>query len=61
MYGLISAAHQVGSGLAAFAGGAMRDSLGSYMGAFLLAGAACMAAVAMALLVGRRPAAAVTA
>ncbi len=61
MYGWISAAHQVGSGLAAFAGGAMRDSLGSYMGAFLLAGMACMAAVAMALLVGRRPAPALAA
>jgi sugar phosphate permease len=54
MYGWISAAHQVGSGLAAFMGGAMRDSLGSYFGAFLLAGMMCLVAVAMALLVGRR-------
>ena len=53
MYGWISAAHQVGSGLAAFAGGALRDHLGSYAAIFLMAGVICMAAVAMALLVGR--------
>ena len=56
MYGWISAAHQVGSGLAAFAGGALRDNLGSYLTAFLMAGVLCMGAVVMALLVGRRTA-----
>jgi predicted MFS family arabinose efflux permease len=56
MYGWISAFHQMGSGLAAWSGGALRDNLGSYFSVFLMAGVLCMAAVAMSLLVGPRPA-----
>ncbi len=55
MYGWISAAHQIGSGLAAFLGGTLRDSLGSYVLIFILAGATCLAAAVMAMLVGRTP------
>ena len=52
MYGWVNAIHQVGSALAAFAGGVLRDHLGSYVLAFFLAGAACLAAAIMASLVG---------
>jgi sugar phosphate permease len=55
IYGWVTAAHQVGSGVAAFAGGLLRDHLGSYALVFFLGGAACGIAALMALSVGRRP------
>jgi sugar phosphate permease len=54
MYGWVSAAHQVGSGFAAFMAGVLRDHLGSYALVFFIAGIGCAAAALMALMVGRR-------
>jgi predicted MFS family arabinose efflux permease len=53
VYGWIFAAHQVGAASAAFAAGAIRTSFGDYVVAFVLAGALCLAAAAMALRIGR--------
>ncbi len=55
MYGWVSATHQLGSGVAAFLGGVLRDHLGSYAVVFFTAGVGCMVAAVMALMVGRRP------
>lgn len=47
LYGWIFCAHMVGAGLASYAGGFLRDLLGSYTVAFLSAGALGVMAVAM--------------
>lgn len=57
MYGWINAIHQIGSGAAAFAGGALRDHLGSYMPIFLAAGTIALLAALLTALVRREPAA----
>lgn len=57
VFGWIAAGHQLGAASAAFMGGALRQSQGRYLEAFLIAGAAAMAAAAMSLMV-RSPAAA---
>ena len=44
--------HQVGGAAAAYLGGVLRISFGSYLEAFLLAGLLCFAASAMALSLG---------
>jgi predicted MFS family arabinose efflux permease len=44
MYGWINAIHQIGSGLAAFLGGVLRDELGSYGLIFMAAGVICLGA-----------------
>lgn len=55
MYGWINAIHQVGSGVAAFAGGVLRDHLGSYLPIFLAAGAIALVAALFAGLVRGTP------
>ena len=60
VFGWIFMAHQLGSATAAFGAGLSRDTLASYLPAFLVAGAACMIA-AVASLGVRRPAALVAA
>lgn len=60
VYGWIFAAHQLGSGVAAYAGGAMYQALNSYAMTFVAAGAFCVLATLMVLRVGhgkQRPAA----
>lgn len=49
LYGWIFCAHMVGAGLASYAGGFVRDLLGSYTVAFLSAGALGVMAVAMVI------------
>jgi sugar phosphate permease len=58
MVAWITVIHQVGGALAAYLGGVLRISFGTYLEAFLLAGLLCFAAALMALLIGaggRRP------
>jgi len=58
MVAWITVIHQMGGALAAYVGGLLRISFGSYLEAFLLAGLLCFAAALMALLIGagrRRP------
>ncbi|MTJ80648.1 MAG: MFS transporter [Telmatospirillum sp.] len=52
LFGWISAGHQLGAATAAFGAGVLRGSLGTYLGAFLIAGAACI--IIAAVLVGAR-------
>lgn len=51
----IFCAHQLGGSLAAIAAGEIRNATGSYMLAFIAAGAACMLAALLALRIARRP------
>lgn len=53
----IFCAHQLGGALAAIAAGEIRNATGSYMLAFLAAGAACLLASFLVLRIVRRPAA----
>jgi sugar phosphate permease len=53
VFGWIYAAHQLAAGLMAFAAGASRDELGSYLAAFLTAGVLCLMAAASLMLVRR--------
>ena len=58
MVAWITVIHQIGGALAAYVGGVLRISFGSYLEAFLLAGLLCFAAALMALSIGvggRRP------
>lgn len=52
MVAWITVIHQVGGALAAYLGGVLRISFGSYLEAFLLAGVLCFAAALMSLLIG---------
>jgi predicted MFS family arabinose efflux permease len=54
VFGWVSAAHQVGAGAVAFAGGMARDAFGSYDPVWAGAGALCAGAALLALTV-RRP------
>ena len=54
VFGWVFASHQVGAALAAFLAGAVRDATGDYAGAFLGAGALCLVAAALSLLVSGR-------
>ncbi|MGW0565277.1 MFS transporter [Streptomyces sp. NPDC003016] len=58
VFGWTGAAHQLGAGLAAFAGGAARDAFGSYDPLWLGVGALCGAGAPLALMVVRPRAAA---
>jgi MFS family permease len=49
VFGWIFTAHQLGGAVAALGGGLSRDALASYLPAFYLAGAACLAAAVLAL------------
>jgi MFS family permease len=53
VFGWVFAAHQVGSAIAAFGGGVIRDVTGSYDLAWLLAGGLCLAAAAMSISIRR--------
>jgi sugar phosphate permease len=52
MFGWIAAAHQLGAALAAFAAGALRVTLGTYLEAFMLSGLLCLVAALMVLFIG---------
>ncbi len=52
MVAWITVIHQVGGAAAAYLGGALRTSFGTYFEAFLFAGLLCFAAAAMAMLIG---------
>jgi MFS family permease len=55
VYGWIGAGHQLGAAVAAFGAGVLRVQTNRYVEAFLLAGAACIIAAAMAMLIRLRP------
>ena len=55
VFGWIFAFHQLGAGLMAFAAGASRDALSSYLPAFFTAGALCVVAALSLGLIRRRP------
>ena len=57
MFGWIFTGHQLGAAVAAFGAGVLRTAMDGYLEAFLLAGLACLVAVAMSLMIGRQPAA----
>ena len=57
VYGWIGAGHQLGAAVAAFGAGVLRVQTNRYVEAFLLAGAACVIAAMMAMLIRSRPAA----
>jgi sugar phosphate permease len=56
IFGWVFTAHQLGAATAAFAAGATRDMLMSYLPAFAFAGVACLLAAIAVLTVAKRPA-----
>lgn len=54
VFGWIFAAHQIGSAVAAFAGGAVRSAYANYLPAFFVAGLLCLVAAVLVLLIGRQ-------
>ncbi|MEU8486431.1 MFS transporter [Streptomyces sp. NPDC048641] len=60
VFGWVSAAHQVGAGAVAFAGGVARDTFGSYDPVWVGAGALCAGAALLALTLRRPPGPGVT-
>lgn len=59
VFGWVFAAHQVGAAVAAYGAGALRDTVGSYQPAFIVAGLTCLAAAFAAARVRKAPAAGV--
>jgi MFS family permease len=57
VFGWIFAGHQIGAAMAAFAAGFSRTMLATYLPAFFVAGALCMVAALVVLLIERRQAA----
>jgi predicted MFS family arabinose efflux permease len=55
VFGWVFASHQLGSAVAAFGGGVIRDVTGSYDLAWLLAGGLCLLAAGMSIAIRRRP------
>lgn len=55
VYGWVFCAHQVGAALAAWAGGSVRDALGSYALAFIIAGAIALLGGLLSLGIRRAP------
>ena len=55
VFGWIFAGHQLGAGTAAFGAGLSRTVLATYLPAFFVAGALCIAAALMALAIARQP------
>ena len=53
MFGWIAAAHQIGAAMAAWVAGTLRTDTGSYLSAFVSAGALCMVAAVMVIFVGK--------
>jgi sugar phosphate permease len=56
MFGWLMCIHQIGGFGAAFAAGAMRMELGTYLQAFLLSGLLCMVGAVVVLMIGFKPA-----
>lgn len=56
VFGWIVAGHQLGAASAAWMGGYVRESTGSYQWAFVIAGATGLIAAVIALMIARRPA-----
>ena len=56
VYGWIGAGHQLGAAIAAFGAGVLRVQTNRYVEAFPLAGAACIVAAMLAMLIRTRPA-----
>ncbi len=54
VFGWVFAGHQLGAAAAAYGGGFARTEFQSYMPAFVIAGALCLVAAAMALTLGKR-------
>jgi MFS family permease len=55
VFGWIAFGHQIGAATAAFGAGVLRDIQGSYLEAFVIAGATGLLAAAAALAIGRKP------
>jgi len=55
VFGWIFAGHQIGAGAAAFGAGLSRTLLASYLPAFFIGGALCIAAALMALAISKVP------
>src|SRR5436190_21357330 len=55
VFGWIYAGHQLGAATAAFGAGLSRTALATYLPAFFTAGALCLAAALMTLIISRRP------
>ena len=53
VFGWVFASHQLGSAVAAFGGGVIRDVTGSYDMAWFIAGALCMLAAVMSISIRR--------
>ena len=53
VFGWIAAGHQLGAASAAFLGGVLRSSQGTYLEAFFIAGAAALLAAGLSLLIAR--------
>jgi sugar phosphate permease len=53
VYGWIFVAHQIGGASAAFFGGVLRETYGSYLESFILSGVLCFLAAILALMIGR--------
>jgi MFS family permease len=56
VFGWVFASHQVGAALAAFGAGVVRDTTGSYDGAWYAAAALCLVASVLSISIRRRPA-----
>jgi sugar phosphate permease len=52
MFGWITAVHMIGGAMAAFGGGLLRVTFGTYLEAFMLSGLLCIAAALMVLFIG---------
>lgn len=61
MFGWVGASHQIGAACAAWLAGVWRTDMGSYGGAFAIAGVICVGAGFLALAIGRRAPVAVAA
>jgi MFS family permease len=55
VFGWVFVSHQLGAGSIAFAAGALRAGLGSYLVPFMLSGTLCVAAAVLVLRAGRMP------
>lgn len=54
VYGWIFVAHQLGGASAAYFGGVLRETLGTYLESFILSGLLCLIAAVLSLLIGQR-------
>ena len=57
VFGWVFCAHQIGAALAAWAGGAAREYVGDYGGAFVVAGVMALTAAVLAIRISRTPSA----